>query len=368
VYTPLVLVPWVWALLIVLFILTGFNACGFTVVSGSVSTGEFHIESHDTLDGTDAAIFWATMLGGSAVAFAKRRTRRGGLRARGWTVHAPRVHFFDGRFSAFPLGSHMLIKYLRLTQVATGTHRGSSCASFSVWPRPQVIRRFYDVDLVELPLVLPTLALFPERQYDKAAAALGGDDIVTESDEFNRRWRIVGKNKRHALAVLHPLMMELLEDPAFDKMPITIDGGAVMTWQPGRSTMSDLDERLDLLRSVAQSIPRHVWDDFGMPRDPKWGPAGSLNDGVAPEVPSAVPPPGGNAPPSGIVVSGLPPALERFVKEIGVPIVTAVERDIPEPGAPKADFGRTFYPEPQPPSEPSGPPDGTNVRGPRSHT
>ncbi len=348
-YTPFVLVPWVWALVVVLFF--GLGACGFKDFTINPSTGDFYIAADDSIDGPEGLIVLATMIGGCAIAFARRRTRRFGLLAQGWTIHPPRPRIFDGRFSTFPLGPHELLRHLRLTQVATGTHDGSSCASFSVWPRPQVIRRFYDVDLVELPLVLPTLALFPERQYDKVAAALGGDDIVTESDEFNRRWRVVGKDKRYVLAVLNPLLMEMLEDPDFDKMPISIDGGAIMTWKPGRSKMAELNDRLDLLRAVAQSIPRHVWDDFGTPRDPKWGPPGTLGKGAAHEVATGPSSPRPDARPRGIVVQGLPPAVERFALELGVPIVGAAESETPEPGEPTTDTDRTFYPEPLPPPE-----------------
>jgi hypothetical protein len=214
-----------------------------------------------------------------------------------------------------------------------------------------VIRRFYDVDLVELPLVLPTLALFPERQYDKVAAALSGNDIVTESDAFNRRWRVVGNDKRYTLALLHPLMMEMLEHPDFDDMTISIDGGAIMTWKPGRFKMADLSDRLDRLRAVAQSIPKHVWDDFGKARDPEWGPSGTLGEGPTHKSQASPSLPGTQPLPRGIVVFGLPPAIARVAYELGIPITSAARSDIWEFGGGKTDPGQTFYPEPPTPPE-----------------
>lgn len=323
-YTPLVLVPWVWILLTLLFILFGFNACGFTEVTVNPAQGEFQISSSDALDGVDAAIFWATMAGGCVIAIRRRRTRRGRLQERGWTFWPRGARVFDGRFHLFPFG---LLSRLRLTQAACGDYLGASCASFSVWPRWQVVRRFYDVDLVELPRVLPPVALFPERQYERVAAALGGDHIITESDDFNRRWRVVGRDRRYALAVLHPLMMEYLARPDFDAMPITIEGGAIMTWQPGRSSMEMLGARLTALHGAAALIPRHVWDDYGTFRNDAWGQPGVL---LGPAWDAAQ----RDSSSTELYPTGLSPAMVEFAREHGGPNI-----DPPSPPRGPATIG-----------------------------
>ncbi len=270
-YTPFVLVPYSWVLLIALYYVFGVNTLGFSA-SGDDAGGTIWHFSSDSND-PSGVIFNVAVIGGCVIAFMRRRTRRVGLRARGWVVKWRRLRMFDGRFHLFPFGH---LKRLRLTSAAYGGYLGASCASFSVWPRWQMVRRFYDVDLVELPKTLPPLALFPERQYERVAAALGGKDILTESDAFNRRWRVVGRDPRYALAVLHPLMMEFLASADFDDMPISIEGGAIMTWHPGRSRMETLGKRLTLLHGVAALVPKNAWDDFGTPRDAAWGSPGVL--------------------------------------------------------------------------------------------
>ena len=270
-YTPFSLFPHLAIIVLAVYLILGINVLGrhdVVPIEGGVS---IRLDPPQMLFVT--VFVPLTFLAGAAIAFLRRRTRRSRTVGWGWTWTWRWLRRYDDRFHLFPFGR---LKKLSLTEAAYGDFNGAACASFSLWPRWQLLRRFYDVDLVELPAVLPGLALFPEHRYDRAAAALGGADVVTESEAFNREWRVVADDERYALAILHPLMIEELLKPAYRDLALTIDGGAILTWHPGRTRFKELGARLALLRNLATRIPRHVWEDFGEPRVEAWGSPGTL--------------------------------------------------------------------------------------------
>lgn len=107
---------------------------------------------------------------------------------------------------------------------------------------------------VKLPAMLPWLTV--ERQ-----GRFGQDDVQTESEAFNRAYKVHGLDDRYAMAILHPRMMELLLSA-----PETywrIDRDSIVYWEPGPIEPQRYVQRLNLLVTIAGLIPSYVWKDYG---------------------------------------------------------------------------------------------------------
>jgi hypothetical protein len=107
---------------------------------------------------------------------------------------------------------------------------------------------------LKLPAMLPWLTV--EKQ-----GAFGKNDVQTESEQFNRAYKVHGHDDRYAMAVLHPRMMELLMSA-----PETywrIDRDSLVYWEPGPIEPYRYVQRLNLLVTIADLIPSYVWKDYG---------------------------------------------------------------------------------------------------------
>ncbi|QDU91321.1 hypothetical protein Pla175_47420 [Pirellulimonas nuda] len=58
----------------------------------------------------------------------------------------------------------------------------------------------------------PDLLIRPEGFFDGVSALFGFDDIDFESAEFSRKFHVTSSDKRYAYAVVHPQMMEFLQE------------------------------------------------------------------------------------------------------------------------------------------------------------
>lgn len=119
----------------------------------------------------------------------------------------------------------------------------------------------YHVVAVMLPAALPQLDLVPANLGTRIATALGGQDIVFESDDFNRRWRVTSPDLRLAHDVVHPRTMARLLEPDVADLRLRFAGDALLSWTSGRPrldtvrwTAARLDEMIDL-------VPPYVWQD-----------------------------------------------------------------------------------------------------------
>jgi hypothetical protein len=88
-------------------------------------------------------------------------------------------------------------------------------------------------------------------------------DIQFESDAFNKAWDVRADDAQYAYGVVNPRFMEILMDPDFPRAPYCINGPDVMTWRGAALTTGEVLPRLAALAAIAESIPRHVWDDYG---------------------------------------------------------------------------------------------------------
>jgi uncharacterized protein DUF3137 len=107
---------------------------------------------------------------------------------------------------------------------------------------------------LKLPAMLPWLTV--EKQ-----GAFGKNDVQTESEQFNRAYKVHGHDDRYAMAILHPRMMELLMSA-----PETywrIDRDSLVYWEPGPIEPYRYLQRLNLLVTIAGLIPSYVWKDYG---------------------------------------------------------------------------------------------------------
>lgn len=107
---------------------------------------------------------------------------------------------------------------------------------------------------LKLPAMLPWLTV--EKQ-----GVFGQNDVRTESEAFNRAYKVHGYDDRYAMAVLHSRMMELLMSA-----PETywrIDRDSIVYWEPGQIEPYRYVQRLNLLVAIADLIPSFVWKDYG---------------------------------------------------------------------------------------------------------
>jgi hypothetical protein len=149
--------------------------------------------------------------------------------------------------------------------VLRGVHRGRDALSFTYrwttgFARSRTIHTC-DVVVLELPAALPMLQLTPE---DPIARLFGGQDLRIELEEFNARWQVESDDPRFAHGVLHPLLIErLMAQPRIRGLGMRIDGSSILAWALGPVGPYGRIRLADLLELVVESIPRHVWDDFG---------------------------------------------------------------------------------------------------------
>lgn len=112
---------------------------------------------------------------------------------------------------------------------------------------------------VALPTALPTLLLTPHVD-DRAGDRLA-PDLVTESPDFNRHWRVRTDDRRTALALLPPHLLERLMAPDLREAGLCVDRESLRAWWPGETDIEQLPQRVAAVVDVALLIPRHVWQD-----------------------------------------------------------------------------------------------------------
>jgi hypothetical protein len=104
----------------------------------------------------------------------------------------------------------------------------------------------------------PVTMLYPQRGAAAIKAALGAKDVDTESDEFNRRWRLVSHEPRAALEVMQPLVLDRLLDDDAQGLTIAWDANAAMAVSKGASKdFAAVERALDVLVDVADRMPAY---------------------------------------------------------------------------------------------------------------
>lgn len=112
---------------------------------------------------------------------------------------------------------------------------------------------------VVLPAALPGLVLTPHA--DDRPADRFGPDVVTESPDFNRHWRVRADDPRTAHALLPPLALERLMAADLRDAGLAVEGRSLRAWWPGETDLDRIVERVAAVLDIALLIPRHLWQD-----------------------------------------------------------------------------------------------------------
>lgn len=127
--------------------------------------------------------------------------------------------------------------------------------------------RTYDhaVVALHLPVPLPRVHVGPESVFDRVLQAFGADDIEIESHDFNRRYRVEARDRRAAVAILHPRLVELLTsvEPAEWRSDFSSEGPVLVSWWSGALEPAALQHRLVLLDRIVASVPDWLWRESG---------------------------------------------------------------------------------------------------------
>lgn len=166
-----------------------------------------------------------------------------------------------------------------------------------------------------LPTFLPTVELTPDGLGAKIAKAFGGQDIVFESDAFNRAWRVTAPDARFAHAVVHPRLMERLLRADARGLSVRIEGTDILCWTLGAPRLDAVGPQLQVLAAIIDHVPRFVWLDHG--HDPDAPPVASADAARAgppagPPAPEAARPAPEAARPAPDVVRPAPPGGESW--------------------------------------------------------
>ncbi len=134
--------------------------------------------------------------------------------------------------------------------------------------RGRSVQRFetgrYTVELMEMPVPLPTLHVIP-LGLDRGALALRGKVTSTGDTAFDRRWSLFTDDPEFAAALLTPSMREALMHPAADGRAVTFSGDQVSSWAYGESSWHDARVRLEFLAVVVGRVAPEVLQRFAPP-------------------------------------------------------------------------------------------------------
>ena len=180
----------------------------------------------------------------------------------GWEYrdHISDYHF---RFRSYPFNQGTDRLDLHLLR---GTFQGRQCATFThkynLGDDDSMSTLSFQVTLVELPVVLPTVDIVPEGAMGRLTKLLGGRDIDFESAEFNSHWRVKSADERYAHALLHPRMLHRLNRRDALGSAIRFEERTVMMWSANRRGTEDLARRLGVLTALAALVPPHLEREY----------------------------------------------------------------------------------------------------------
>ncbi|MEO7746207.1 MAG: hypothetical protein ABIV05_08270 [Actinomycetota bacterium] len=119
----------------------------------------------------------------------------------------------------------------------------------------------FQVVALRLPVVIGPVQVVPEGLGQRFVTALGGQDVEIEHADFNDRQRVTAASAKLAIDLLSPRVVERLL--THDDVSLRVAQGWALAWTSGRVEGPSVDERLAMLRTVVDGIPRFVWLDHG---------------------------------------------------------------------------------------------------------
>lgn len=103
----------------------------------------------------------------------------------------------------------------------------------------------------------PRLRVRPEGVFGRLFGRLAGTDIELESEEFNRAFTVTCENRRFAVDVLHPRMMEYLL--GHRELSWDLRNETLLTAKSGQHSIAELDLALTAIDGILDRIPDLVW-------------------------------------------------------------------------------------------------------------
>lgn len=164
----------------------------------------------------------------------------------------------------------------RAYDVVRGTHAGQAFETFAYsyiteWTDSEGRRHrkthHFQVTWVPLGAPFPEVRLVPHSMVERSLFG-HGQDVNTESSEFNKRWLVKAADERIAHAILSGLMIErlLLDDVA--DMVLVFEGAGLFTLTGGESDLAHLLPTVESLRDVAAEVPKFLTHELGQPEAP----------------------------------------------------------------------------------------------------
>ncbi|GAB3407103.1 DUF3137 domain-containing protein [Flindersiella endophytica] len=140
--------------------------------------------------------------------------------------------------------------YSYQTESGSGDNRRTTTHNYAVW-------------VVRLPNSLPPITVGPEGIFGgRIAGALGFGDLQTESEDFNRSFKVRCDDQRYGMALIHPRMMEYLMN--VHGLQFRIDGDSLICWEEDHPDVDAITPRLDSLFQIVDLVPSFVWKDYGL--------------------------------------------------------------------------------------------------------
>ena len=119
---------------------------------------------------------------------------------------------------------------------------------------------YFSCALTELPIDAAAVTIAPETLFTRIADHLGFEDIQFESDQFNRDFRVKGRDHKFATDLVDARMMQwLLGTPGWS-FELT---GPYLLCYCGRLKPTALIPLLGTLEQFRDHIPRVVYDLYG---------------------------------------------------------------------------------------------------------
>ncbi len=177
----------------------------------------------------------------------------------GWkyTGHAPGI---TTRLNGFPFG---VGTHRHVDDCITGRYGGFDCSHFTYrfeyrMGQDRAAEQVFTMTVATLEVPVDRLDLVPEDGASRIMSAITGTDIDLESAEFNRSWRLMSPNKRFAVDVVDPRMMEHLLRYRLPGVAVRIESSYVIAWSAGYGMLEDIVARLNLVTGIASRMPAHV--------------------------------------------------------------------------------------------------------------
>jgi hypothetical protein len=118
----------------------------------------------------------------------------------------------------------------------------------------------FQITWVPLPGPVPTMRMTSDNALLRGLTHLGAKDLEVESHAFNQRWKVVCVNERTGHAILTPRMIERFLQPDVGGRAYTFEGAALVGIAPEASDLGDLQLVVELLNSIADLVPRFLFE------------------------------------------------------------------------------------------------------------